>query len=61
MRRFVEARLMEASRRYVKKFGTLAPGDTVVGYRGFAEACKDLDGVVNVLWLSATRKSKPLI
>lgn len=55
--RFVEERLLHASRRYVKKFGNPYPGDTVVGYRSFSEVCRDLDGAVNVLWLSGTRKS----
>ncbi|KAH6897497.1 meiotic recombination protein DMC1 [Thelonectria olida] len=54
VRRFVEGRLMEIARRYVKKFGNREPGDTVVGYKSFSELCKDLSGVVNVLWLSGT-------
>ncbi|KAK7402506.1 hypothetical protein QQX98_011750 [Neonectria punicea] len=54
VRRYVEERLMETSRRYVKKFGNPAPGDKVVGYKSFSEVCKDLDGIVNVLWLSGT-------
>lgn len=47
---------MHTSRRYVKKFGQADPGDDLVGYKSFSEVCKDLDGVVNVLWLSGTRE-----
>ena len=56
MRRYVEQQLLDISRRYVKKFGNPAPGDTIVGYKSFSEVCRDLDGVVNVLWLSSTRR-----
>jgi hypothetical protein len=52
---------MEIARRYVKKFGDREPGDTVVGYKSFSELCKDLCGVVDVLWLSGTRKWKPCV
>lgn len=54
VRRYVEQQLMLASRRYVKKFGQPDPSDDLVGYKSFSEVCKDLDGVVNVLWLSGT-------
>lgn len=56
VRRYVEEKLMQTSRRYVKKFGQASPGDDVVGYKSFSEVCKDLDSVVNVLWLSGTRE-----
>jgi hypothetical protein len=56
VRRYVEEKLMHTSRRYVKKFGQAGPGDDVVGYKSFSEVCKDLDSVVNVLWLSGTRE-----
>lgn len=59
VRRYVDQQLMHAARRYVKKFGQADPGDDVVGYKSFSEVCKDLDGVVNVLWLSGTRKYTP--
>ncbi|KAH6962289.1 hypothetical protein BKA56DRAFT_679798 [Ilyonectria sp. MPI-CAGE-AT-0026] len=54
VRTYVEERLMETSRRYVKKFGNPEPGDKVVGYKSFGEVCKDLDKVINALWLSGT-------
>lgn len=56
MRRYVEERLLHSSRRYVKKFGDPQVGGDIVGYKSFSEVCKDLDNVVNVLWLSGTRK-----
>jgi hypothetical protein len=55
VRRYVEDKLLHTSRRYVKKFGDPDVGDSVVGYKSFSEVCRDLDGVVNVLWLSGTR------
>ncbi|KAJ6784463.1 hypothetical protein PWT90_02881 [Aphanocladium album] len=54
VRRFVEDKLLNVSRRYVKKFGDPDPADTVVGFTNFTEVANELDGVVNVLWLSGT-------
>ncbi|KAK1983141.1 meiotic recombination protein DMC1 [Colletotrichum cereale] len=54
VRRYVEERLATVNRRYVKKHGNPEPGDQVVGYKTFAELCKDLHGVIDVLWLSGT-------
>ncbi|KAK1248846.1 hypothetical protein MKX08_007066 [Trichoderma sp. CBMAI-0020] len=54
VRRYVEDRLLYISRRYVKKFGNPDPGDAVVGFKSFGEVCKELDGIVNVLWKSGT-------
>ena len=60
-RRYVENRLLQISRRFVKKFSVL-PGEEdtekadVRGYANFNEVAKDLDEVVDVLWLSGTRK-----
>jgi hypothetical protein len=56
VRRYVEDRLLNISRRYVKKFGQPSPDDTVVGFTSFTEVAKELDGLVNVLWKSGTRK-----
>lgn len=44
------------ARRYVKKHGIAEPEDDIVGYADFSELCKDLHGVIDVLWLSGTRK-----
>ncbi|RCI12866.1 hypothetical protein L249_0562 [Ophiocordyceps polyrhachis-furcata BCC 54312] len=54
IRRFAEQRLLNVSRRYVKKFGGADSTDTVVGFANFTEVCLELDSVVNVLWLSGT-------
>lgn len=54
--RYVEQQLALISRRYVKKFSTPEAGDSVVGYKNFAEVCHDLDDLVNVLWKAGTRK-----
>ncbi|PNY25370.1 Uncharacterized protein TCAP_04688 [Tolypocladium capitatum] len=54
VRRYAEERLLNTSRRYVKKFGNPDPADTVVGFRNFGQVCRELDGIVNVLWLSGT-------
>ncbi|QPG98230.1 hypothetical protein C2857_007395 [Epichloe festucae Fl1] len=54
VRRFVEEKLLNISRRYVKKFGNPASGDTVTGFKSMGEVCRELEGVVNVLWKSGT-------
>lgn len=55
VRRYAEERLLNTSRRYVKKFSDPNPADTVVGFTNFIEVAKELDDIVNVLWLSGTR------
>ncbi|KAK3332637.1 hypothetical protein B0T19DRAFT_439457 [Cercophora scortea] len=54
VRNFVEDRLMHMSRRYVKKYALKQPGDTLAGYGSMTELCKDLDGLLDILWLSGT-------
>ena len=54
VRKYVEARILHISRRYVKKFGVPDPSDEVTGYKTMGELCKDLDAVIDVLWLSGT-------
>lgn len=56
IRRYVEDRVMYINRRYVKKFGLREPGDEVVGYKSMSELCKDVEALINILWLSGTRK-----
>jgi hypothetical protein len=56
VRRYVEDKMLHVSRRYVKKFSNAELDDSLVGYRSFGEVCRDLDSIVNVLWLSGTRK-----
>lgn len=55
MRRYVEERILHISRRYVKKHGLQEPGDEVVGYKSMGELCKDLESLINIIWLSGTR------
>ncbi|KAM0499624.1 hypothetical protein ACHAO3_006247 [Verticillium nonalfalfae] len=38
-----------------EKFSAPDPGDGFVGYAGFSELCKDLQSIIDVLWLSGTR------
>lgn len=61
VRRYVEDRLLRASRRYVKKFAEPASehNEEAKGYQTFGEVCRDLGGVIDVLWLSATRAYRP--
>lgn len=54
VRRYVEDKLLNISRRYVKKFGKPNPGDAVVGFKSFSEVCREFEGIVNVLWKSGT-------
>ncbi|KAL2205556.1 hypothetical protein CC79DRAFT_1276495 [Sarocladium strictum] len=54
VRRYVEDKMLHVSRRYVKKFSNAELDDSLVGYRSFGEVCRDLDSIVNVLWLSGT-------
>lgn len=55
-RRYVEGRLLHVSRRYTKKFQPLDENDLVHGYENMNEVCKDLSEIVDVLWLSGTRR-----
>jgi hypothetical protein len=46
------------TRRFVKKQGNAPPGsEEVQGYKTMAELCKDLEGVIDIVWLSGTRTS----
>lgn len=56
IRRYAEEQLMSIGRRYVKKFSN-ETGDQATGYKSFGEACRDMDSLVNLLWLSGTRAS----
>ncbi len=48
--------MLHISRRYVKKFGIREERDEVVGYQSMAELCKDLEELINIVWLSGTRE-----
>jgi len=56
-RRFVEGKLLQVSRQYTKKFQPHQDGENVHGYTSMSEVSKDLGEVVDVLWLSGTRRS----
>ena len=56
VRHFVSDRMMHISRRFIKKSGAAPPGsEEVEGYKSMGELCKDLEGVINIVWLSGTR------
>lgn len=57
-RRYLEAKVLAISKRYVRKFQPADEGgrEQVKGYESFGEAAGDLEEVVDVLWLSATRR-----
>ncbi len=62
LRNFVSTRMEHVTRRFLKKSGRASspgPGDdgNLVGYASMTELCKDLDEVINIIWLSGTRRS----
>ena len=60
VRNFVSDRMAHMTRRFLKKTGGGSPGnDDVVGYTSVAELCKDLEEVINIIWLSGTRRYSP--
>ncbi|KAL2265019.1 hypothetical protein VTJ83DRAFT_7529 [Remersonia thermophila] len=58
VRDFISDRMSHITRRFVKKTGGASldgdPGDDIEGYGSMAELCKDLDEIVNIIWLSGT-------
>lgn len=59
VRAFFNDRMEHVKRRFAKRSGvTKQPfvADDGTGYNSMAEVCKDLDEVVNIMWLSGTRK-----
>lgn len=57
MRNYVSSRIAHINRRFIKKAAFADPTDDVPGYKTMAELCKDLDGLINIIWLSGTRTS----
>lgn len=57
VRNYVSDKMLHISRRYVKHFAIPDPSDEITGYKSMAELCKDLDDVINIIWLSGTRES----
>ena len=59
VRSFYSERMEHINRQFLKRpIATKQPflADDGTGYRSMAEVCKDLDEVVNIVWLSGTRK-----
>ncbi|KAI3397207.1 hypothetical protein diail_11086 [Diaporthe ilicicola] len=54
IREYVDNQLMYIQRRFVKKNVVAKTGDDVVGYRTIGELCKDLEALLDILWLSGT-------
>ncbi|ROV87180.1 hypothetical protein VMCG_10653 [Cytospora schulzeri] len=54
IRTYVDGQLMYIQRRYVKKFQARKPGDDVAGYKSVGELCRDLEALLNIIWLSGT-------
>jgi hypothetical protein len=59
VRNFITDRINHITRRFVKKTGkATASVDVdaeVEGYKAMSELCKDLEEVINIVWLSGTR------
>jgi hypothetical protein len=63
VRNFITDRINHITRRFVKKTGKATgsvdvdvDADTgVEGYKAMSELCKDLEEVINIVWLSGTR------
>ena len=59
---YVDRELLDISRRYEKRFNTGMEGNRMpkgerMGYEGFGEVGRDLERVVDVVWVSGTRIS----
>ncbi|KAG8168351.1 hypothetical protein KVR01_001100 [Diaporthe batatas] len=54
IRAYVDNQLMHIQRRFVKKSVDAKPGDDVVGYKTVGELCKDVEALLDILWLSGT-------
>ncbi|KAK4186775.1 hypothetical protein QBC35DRAFT_436420 [Podospora australis] len=56
IRMYLSDRLFHINRRFVKKLGTQPALETedITGYQSFSELCKDLESLINIIWLSGT-------
>ncbi|KAK4234898.1 hypothetical protein C8A03DRAFT_18275 [Achaetomium macrosporum] len=54
VRHFVSDRVNHITRRFLKRTGKAPPGSEVEGYNSMRDLCKDLEGVINIVWLSGT-------
>ena len=59
VRRYVEDRMLHINRRFVMKYRSQEPDDEIEGYKSMGELCKDVDVLINILWLSGTRECYP--
>lgn len=55
-RGYIDGQLMYIQRRFVKKFQPRWAGDDLAGYKSVGELCKDVEALLNIIWLSGTRK-----
>ena len=64
---FIESRLLDISGRVESRIPTdvyelnLSPGDPSQGYQSFNGVGKDLEGIIDALWVSATRSSPAFV
>lgn len=56
IRAYVDNQLMHIQRRFVKKSVVAKPGDDIVGYKTVGELCKDVEALLDIIWLSGTRE-----
>jgi len=53
----VDAKILHITRRYAKKFsGQDDSQDDASGYEDFGQCVQDLEAVLNLVWISATRR-----
>lgn len=55
---YVDSHILAINRRHAKKFsGSFADqNEAERGYENFREVAKDIEAIIDVLWVSATRK-----
>jgi hypothetical protein len=57
----IDAQLLTINRRHAKKFSSTyddqSAQDPERGYESFDEVARDIEGVIDVLWVSGTRTS----
>ncbi|KKY36147.1 putative meiotic recombination protein dmc1 [Diaporthe ampelina] len=54
IRAYVDNQLMHIQRRFVKRSVVAKPGDDIVGYKAIGELCKDVEALLDIIWLSGT-------
>ena len=55
---YVDDKILRITRRYAKKFSSAKNDrDDALGYTSFDEVIADLDPVIDIVWISGTRKS----